>query len=316
MRLKNQKHELIPGAENAGWKLTGAVIWQFFRHLLIPCFHGVHYDYVIQEAGIQYIVKSNNTDDKKCLYKFYGLKFDLKDEMQMKRLIMILVLFATLNVFAEDMVKYLKDTVQLAQDGKNEEALKRFIWLYDHALEHNPAFYGPRLSYLLGYWKELGDKYPPALKALQDVRDKETELLKNGKGTYETFNEVKAINRVLMEEKKSIELFVFLDNKYPELAKECWDCIESEIIAAKKFDLARKYLLDPAKKFNEIVLTYKTNVLRYESRDVDYKKINEDNFVQEVLYLITTTTEVVKNKKMAEEIRRKAFEILSDPRLK
>ncbi len=237
--------------------------------------------------------------------------------MQIKQLIMILVLFTSLNIFAEDMVKYLKDTEKMAQEGKNQEALKRFIWLYDHALEHNPAFYGARLSYLLSDWKTLADKYPPALKALQEVRDRETELLKNGKGIYETFNEVKAINRELMEEEKSIELFEFLDNKYPELAKECWDYVGSEIIAAKKFDLVRKYLSDPTKKFNEIVLNYKTNVLRHEkSRDADYKKFNEDDFVHEVLDLITTTTEVVKDKKMAEEFRKKAFEILPDPRLK
>jgi len=102
------------------------------------------------------------------------------------------------------------------------------------------------------------------------------------------------------------------------LAEHCWYYIDSKIIAAKKFDLARKYLSEPTKKFNKIVLSYKTNVLRYETlRDVKtYKEFNEDNFVHEVLDLITTTTEVVKDKKMAEEFRKKAFEILPDPRLK
>ncbi len=234
----------------------------------------------------------------------------------MKRLIMILVLFASLNIFAEDMMKYLKDTEKLAQDGKNEEALTRFIWLYDHALEHDPAFYGVRLSYLLADWKALADKYPPALKALQDVRDRETELLKNGKGIYETFYEVVSINRVLLEEEKSIELFVFIDNKDPELAKRCWNYIASKMIAAKKIDLIRKYEPDLMKKFKEIVFTYKSNVLRcetFENRDV-FKKFNENDFVNETLELISTTEAI--DKKMAEEIRKKAFEILPDPRLK
>ena len=234
----------------------------------------------------------------------------------MKRLIMILVLFATLNVFAEDMMKYLKDTVQLAQDGKNPEALTRFIWLYNHALEHDSAFYGVRLSYLLADWKELADKYPPALKALQDVSNRETELIKNGTGTNETFYEVVSINRVLEGEEKSIELFVLIDNKDPELAKRCWNYIASKMIAAKKFDLVRKYEPDLMKKFNEIILTYKTNALdceTFKNRDV-FKKFNEDDFVRETLELICATEAI--DKKTAEETRKKAFEILPDPRLK
>ena len=230
---------------------------------------------------------------------------------------MILVLFASINVFAEDMSNFFKDTINLAQEEKSQEALKRFIWLYNHALEHDPAFYGVRLSYLLEYWKGLADKYPPALKALQDVRDKETELLKNGKGTYETFNEVVSINRVLEEEEKSVELFVFIDNKDPELAKRCWKYIDSRIIAAKKIDLVRKYEPDLMKKFKEIVFTYKSNVLRYETfehRDA-FKKFNEDDFVCESLNLISAI-EAIKDKIAAEEIRKKAFEILPDQRFK
>jgi len=237
--------------------------------------------------------------------------------MLMKRLIMTLILFASLNAFTEDIQKYLTDTRKLAQEGNRQEALRRFIWLYEHALEHDPSFYGVRLSYLLADWKALADKYPPALKALQDVCNKETELIKNGKGTYETFYEIVSINRVLMEEAKSIELFIFMDNNYPELAKKCWKFVDSRIIAAKKFDLVRKYEPDLMKKFNEIILTYKTNVLdceTFENKDV-FKKLNEDDFVCETLDLISAT-EVIKDKKAAEEIRKKAFEILPDKRLK
>ena len=234
----------------------------------------------------------------------------------MKRLIMILVLFASLNVFAEDMSKYLMDTQKMAQEGKNEEALKRFIWLYDHSLEHEPAFHAVRTSYLLSYWKELGNKYPPALKALQEVRDRETELIKNGKGTFKTFNEVTSINEYLMEEEKSIELFEFMDKKYPAFAKQCWLFIDSKIIAAKKFDLARKYIPDLMKNFNKSVLSYKESVLRYETfSGKSYKEFNENRFIGETLDLITLA-EAIKDKKTSEEIRKKAFEVLPDPRLK
>ena len=238
----------------------------------------------------------------------------------MKRLIMILVLFAILNVFAkdmEDMQKYLKDTIKLAKEGKKQEALKRFIWLYDHVSEYEPRFSVGQIPYLLGYWKALANQYPPALKALQEVRDKETELIKNGKGTYETFNKVISINKELMEEEKSIELFVFIDKQYPDLARVCWNYIASKIIAANKIDLVRKYEPDLMKKFNEIVVSYKTIALRYETINHGevLRKVNEDNFVRETLNLITVV-EAIKDKKMADQIRAKAFGILPDPRLK
>jgi len=237
----------------------------------------------------------------------------------MKRLIMTLVLFTGLNVFAEDMMKYLMNTEKLAQEGKNQEALEGFVWLYDHALEHDPAFSAVRLSAVLSYWKELADKYPPALKALQEVRDRESELIKGGKGTWETFHEVMYLNRILKEEEKSIELFIFMDEKYPELAKKCWNLINSKMIAAKRFDLVRKYLPNPnlMKEFNKIALYYKTKVLRYKTpEDETLKKFDEDSFVNKTLDLIITARDVIKDNRMAEEIRKKAFEILPDLRLK
>ncbi|MHB9138790.1 MAG: hypothetical protein ACYC4Q_05240 [Victivallaceae bacterium] len=242
---------------------------------------------------------------------------NIKSEVYMKRLITILVLFTGLNVFAEDMSKYLMDTQKMAQEGKNEEALKRFIWLYDHSLEHEPAFHAVRTSYLLSYWKELGNKYPPALKALQEIRDKETELIKNGKGTFDTFQEVTSINEQLMEIEKSIELFEFMDKKYPALAKRYWPLIDSKIIAAKKFDLARKYIPDFMKKFNKSVLSYKENILRYETTGdlKNYKEYNENSFIGETLDLIAVA-EAIKDRKAAEQIRAKAFGILPDSRLK
>jgi len=40
----------------------------------------------------------------------------------------------------------------LAHQGKNEEALERFLWFHDHALEHDPAMHGVRLPYALSSW--------------------------------------------------------------------------------------------------------------------------------------------------------------------
>jgi len=59
---------------------------------------------------------------------------------------------------------YLNETNKMVKKGQYKEALQRFIWFNEHALEYDESMTGVRLSFALGYWKELGDIYPPALK--------------------------------------------------------------------------------------------------------------------------------------------------------
>ena len=39
-----------------------------------------------------------------------------------------------------------------ALEGRHEDALRDFAWFHEHALEHDMAYYGVRLSFALGYW--------------------------------------------------------------------------------------------------------------------------------------------------------------------
>ena len=45
------------------------------------------------------------------------------------------------------MQKYLSDTQEMVRKGKYKEALERFVWFHEHALEHDPAMTGVRLSF-------------------------------------------------------------------------------------------------------------------------------------------------------------------------
>lgn len=81
---------------------------------------------------------------------------------KMKKLLAVAIVFIAVSSRGEDMQKYLSDTQEMVRQGKNQEALERFVWFHDHALEHEPAgMYGVRLSFALSYWKALGDVYPP-----------------------------------------------------------------------------------------------------------------------------------------------------------
>lgn len=97
----------------------------------------------------------------------------------MKRLLttLVFVLTASLIVQAEDLLKYLRDTQDLARAGEYEEAAERYLWFHNHVLEHEPAMNGVRLSSALMSWKELGDVYPPALASIKKVRNEKTDIL-------------------------------------------------------------------------------------------------------------------------------------------
>ncbi len=65
----------------------------------------------------------------------------------------------------------------------------------------------------LSAWKELADKYPPAMDKLKSMRDKKTKLIEDGKCNHSLFHEVASINETLCEASKTVELFRILDQK-------------------------------------------------------------------------------------------------------
>src|SRR5688572_13955457 len=86
------------------------------------------------------------------------------------------------------------------KQGKYEEALRHHISFHDNILKTEPAMYGVRLSFALSAWIELGQKYPAALVALKDVRDKKTARLAGGEQSSALFHDVESINQYLGEE--------------------------------------------------------------------------------------------------------------------
>jgi thiol-disulfide isomerase/thioredoxin len=57
---------------------------------------------------------------------------------------------------------------QLAEEGKPDEALEHFLWVW-HATRDVPRWMGVRHSYLLSEIAELAESHPPAKKALNDL---------------------------------------------------------------------------------------------------------------------------------------------------
>ena len=234
-------------------------------------------------------------------------------------LILIVTLMAlSLQARAEDMQNYLSDTKEMVRQGKHQEALERHIWFHDHALEHDPAMYGVRLSFALGSWKALADVYPPAKKALIETRDRKTEQIKKGEGSFLLFNDVEALNRTLQEENKTVDLFAYLDKENHELAKRCWIVAKDPVIKAKRFDLAKKYVGDLLKEFTKAKAEYDYNTTLYEDKKIGgdhFKKWNEEHLVEESLRLIEVAV-ALGDIKAAKEIQQNVLEVVDDQRLR
>ncbi len=227
------------------------------------------------------------------------------------------VLLASLSVHAEDMQKYLSDTQDLVRQGKHQAALERFLWFHDHALDHDPAMYGVRLSFALGYWMQLGDVYPPAMTAMKKTRDDKTALLEEQKGNRSLFHDVVALNNAFTEDIKTVELFRKLDQKQKDLATQCWNVAKKAIIGSKAYDLARKYIGNPVREFDKIKAMYDRDVTMNEGTNFDerFKAYNENHFVEETIRLIDFAI-ALNETKAAREIQEMALAVLDDYRLR
>ncbi|HCS50676.1 hypothetical protein [Rubinisphaera sp.] len=219
---------------------------------------------------------------------------------------------------AENMQEYLKKTNELTRKGEYVKALERTLWFHDHALEHDQAMSGVRLSFALGYWEDLGKVYPQAKTAMIETRDRKLKLLQENKGNIDIFKDVVALNRTLGEDSKSIIYFDEIDKQNSEQAERYWIFIKRTIIAAKRYDLIKKYLDSFDQEFQSCKYLYeirKKNYNKIARAGDQFKSHNENHFVEECLTLIEVA-QAIDDPTAAKSIQQKALAVLDDPRLR
>jgi hypothetical protein len=129
--------------------------------------------------------------------------------------------------------------------GRYEESLRELIWFFEHALEEDPAMHGVRLSFALGYWADLAQKYAPARAALDALRERGAERLLSRQGDRALFHDVASIDHALGQPARTHEVYVGLRTAAPELAAACTSLALPAVIAAGDFELAEQMLPDP-----------------------------------------------------------------------
>ncbi len=236
----------------------------------------------------------------------------------MKTILAVSFVLFCATAYAEDMQKYLFDTNVLARRGEHAEALERHQWFHEHALEHDPAMVGVRLSFALSAWKKLSDDYPPARVALLETRDHTIKQVLETGGTFALFQDAAAFNRVVGRESQTVDLFEQVDKAHPDLAKRYWFAAKDAVFAAQRFDLAGKYFGDPVQAFSRVKEMYELNTSHYNDPKFGgaaFKQFNERNFVNEIDQLLSVAMATGKSE-AAVEIQKKALAVLDDPRLR
>lgn len=163
----------------------------------------------------------------------------------------------TLNLVAqEDMQQYLRETKSMIKQQQYPEALERCIWFHNHALKYNKHMGPVRVSFALGYWKDLADAYPPAMEALIAIRDSTEAIIlskkfgQNRNVICDLFADVKALNRTLEEDSKTVTLFEFIQQYAYGPSQSCWIYAKDVLFEAERYDLIKHYIKNPLQEFD------------------------------------------------------------------
>ena len=122
-----------------------------------------------------------------------------------------------------------------ARLGRDEDALREFLWCFDEGNEHKPAFRGVRLSFLLAEIVALGRSHPPALQSVIERRDNARKRLLDGFATEDDVSVLVSINRELKEGDATLRLYdqvkdagTLDDTVLGELTRGCFDLLVGE----------------------------------------------------------------------------------------
>jgi len=141
----------------------------------------------------------------------------------------------------------------LISSGDYEKALVELLWFYHHALQIDPAFRGVRLSYALEEWRRLGELYPPAQVEMLRTRDLAADAVLSGQGSWDTFNDLSALNEYMRASQQTLRVFKQLHQQQPDLADRCASLVLHYLIHADELALAAIYLPDPVEAMKNSV---------------------------------------------------------------
>jgi len=178
----------------------------------------------------------------------------------------------------------------LADAGKYEEALQRYLWYFEHSrYDKDQGQGGVRLSFVLSDWVELGHRYPKAKQALQAIRDQNAQQLLNGDGSGVLFQEVAGINQQFFEKDRTLELFDAIAARNPDLAKQYYYFAQNLLVEKGEYAKCLRYLENPQKVFERYRSSWKL------MKQLDERRAQQNERLKQRMQTMTRTNPAFAN---------------------
>lgn len=137
----------------------------------------------------------------------------------------------------------------------HEVALAKHIWFHENALRWDIGLAGVRRSFALAYWRDLADKYPPAMEKLVEAREKAKAEFTQSGFPFDAFHDLASLNRVLDERHKTAEAFIAVHKTDRQAAARIYHVAEPALIANRQFEICGDYL-EPDKQLELAIKAY------------------------------------------------------------
>jgi hypothetical protein len=92
----------------------------------------------------------------------------------------------------------------LAQNGKNEEALKEYEWLWLNLLKQDPAMVGVRGSFMASDMTRLAEEYAPAKARFAELRDELEVKLKGKDKSWDDLGDWIVLNEIIDDQERTL----------------------------------------------------------------------------------------------------------------
>jgi thioredoxin 1 len=133
---------------------------------------------------------------------------------------------------------------ELQQAGKAEEAAEEYVWLWEHMLEHAPAMYGVRLSFMAGDMERLAKGNAGAKKKFTELRDKTGKALDGEKVDQESVSDWVVLNKIIGDSKATLSWYDRVKDQArwrPLVNRVSRDLMELFIAQKRWADVGRMY---------------------------------------------------------------------------
>jgi hypothetical protein len=212
----------------------------------------------------------------------------------MRFLFAILLAVIAVSSYAEWMPPLAPNAAEILREAQTDiktkkyaDSLAKHVWFYQHTLKFSPELHAVQLASALSSWRQLGKVYKPALIKLKFIRDTAEIGVKENVNEYEMFQGFVAINRELKEEKKTKDLFLWIDANNPELAHQVYPLVQRPLVVAKEYKVCGRYI-EAESNYQRLVENYHRDLAL--SKDPKFgkemQKFGEKSFSNGVTTLI------------------------------